>query len=228
MYDCLTKNYDKDFNFLQTPNIVNTEYNEAPLFEFIVEVPAVGTGITPPPKPFYGTFITTTTGVSPFFGFAGYVRELRTTYCQGGEPQAPEGTGWEVLLNACEAKGVTTWFRKPDVFTTTLLNTDFTTTSSTLPTPPPPPPITSGQDWLLMDVFAPSTSAVGFWVDKNKIAQPNIELKNGRPYLDALNYGINETTCPELDVQSRFFNRLTNPVTAVSYTHLTLPTTPYV
>ncbi len=213
LYDCLTKNYDKDFNFLQTPNIVNTEYNEAPLFEFIVEVPAVGTGITPPPKPFYGTFITTTTGVSPFFGFAGYVRELKTTYCQGGEPQAPEGTGWEVYIDACEAKGVTTWFRKPAVFTTTLLNTDFTTTSSTLPTPPPPPPITSGQDWLLMDVFAPSTSAVGFWVDKNKIAQPNVELKNGRPYLDALNYGINVTTCPELDVQSRFFNRLTNPVT---------------
>ena len=118
LYDCLTRNYDKTFNFLQTPNIVSTVYNELRRYEYVAEAPP--NPVNPSDKPFFGSIITNTAGNSPFLGFVVYAREVITTYCQGGEPQKPEGTGWEVLVNGCEAKGVTTWFRKPDIFTNTL------------------------------------------------------------------------------------------------------------
>ena len=120
LYDCLTRNYDKTFNFLQTPNIVSTPYNDSPQYEFVVRGNPAFT--TPPDLPFFGSFISDVGGLNPYFGAGAYGREVVTTYCQGGQLQKPEGAGWEVLVDGCEAKGVTTWYRKPPIFTNTLPN----------------------------------------------------------------------------------------------------------
>ena len=213
LYDCLTRNYDKTFNFLQTPNIVSASYSDQPQYEFIVRG-VVSTFVTPPDLPFFGSSISNSAGNNPFLGAAAYGREVLTTYCQGGEPQKPEGTGWKVLLDGCESKGVTTWFRKPDIFTNTLLNSSFgQTVCSTAGCIPPTPPVTSGEDWIIIDQFNSPVGAIYFWIDQNAISEPITELNNGRPLIDVINYGLNVSGCESLDVQSIFLNADINPVT---------------
>ena len=211
-YDCLTRNYDKTFNFLQTPNIVSTPYNDLPQYEFIVRGNPAFT--TPPDLPFFGSFISDIGGLNPYFGAGAYGREVVTTYCQGGQLQKPEGAGWEVLVDGCEAKGVTTWYRKPAIFTNTLPNSAFGQTAcSGAGCIPPDPPVTSGEDWILIDSFGNTTGSIYFWIDKNAISEPDTELNNGRPLIDVLNYGLNVSGCEALDIQSIFLNAETNPVT---------------
>ena len=212
LYDCLTRNYDKTFNFLQTPNIVSTPYNDMPQYEFIVRGNLAFT--TPPDLPFFGSFISDLGGLNPYFGAGAYGREVVTTYCQGGQLQKPEGAGWEVLIDGCEAKGVTTWYRKPPIFTNTLPNSAFGQTAcSGSGCIPPNPPVTSGEDWILIDSFGSTTGSIYFWIDKNAISEPDTQLNNGRPLVDVLNYGLNVSGCEALDVQSVFLNAETNPVT---------------
>ena len=212
LYDCLTRNYDKTFNFLQTPNIVSTPYNDLPQYEFIVRGNPAFT--TPPDLPFFGSFISDIGGLNPYFGAGAYGREVVTTYCQGGQLQKPEGAGWEVLVDGCEAKGVTTWYRKPAIFTNTLPNSAFGQTAcSGAGCIPPDPPVTSGEDWILIDSFGNTTGSIYFWIDKNAISEPDTELNNGRPLIDVLNYGLNVSGCEALDIQSIFLNAETNPVT---------------
>ncbi len=212
LYDCLTRNYDKTFNFLQTPNIVSTPYNDSPQYEFIVRANPVFT--TPPDLPFYGSFISDISGLNPYFGAGAYGREVVTTYCQGGQLQKPEGAGWEVLVNGCEAKGVTTWYRKPPIFTNTLPNGAFIQTAcSGSGCIPPNPPVTVGEDWILIDSFGNTAGSIYFWIDKNVVSGPDTDLNNGRPLIDVLNYGLNVSGCEALDVQSIFLNADINPVT---------------
>lgn len=212
LYDCLTRNYDKTFNFLQTPNIVSTPYNDLPQYQFVI----IGNPIfaTPPDLPFYGSFISDSGGGNPYVGAGAYGREVITTYCQGGEKQKPEGAGWQVLLDGCEAKGITTWYRKPAIFTNTLSNSAFAQTAcSGAGCIPPNPPVTSGEDWILIDSFGNATGTIYFWIDKNAISEPDTDLNNGRPLIDVLNYGLNVSGCEALDVQSVFLNADINPVT---------------
>ena len=212
LYDCLTRNYDKTFNFLQTPNIVSTPYNDLPQYEFIVRGNPAFT--TPPDLPFFGSFISDVGGLNPYFAAGAYGREVVTTYCQGGQLQKPEGAGWEVLVDGCEAKGVTTWYRKPAIFTNTLPNSAFGQTAcSGAGCIPPDPPVTSGEDWILIDSFGNTTGSIYFWIDKNAISEPDTELNNGRPLVDVINYGLNVSGCEALDIQSIFLNAETNPVT---------------
>lgn len=211
IYQCIKDNWDVKFNFLESSNIVTSIYEDTPKFEFQVILwgaPDI------PDLPFYGSYIERFGGGSPFLGFASYVRETVTTYCRGGELQAPTGSGWELLLNECSSKNTATWFRKPPIFQNppTLLFSDFTTTNSILPALPPYPPTPSNENWLLMDTLELGAGAISFWVDYDKIRDDQTEFLNGRDLLSSLNFGLNYINCAEVDIQSRLLNDDVNPV----------------
>ncbi len=218
LYQCLVDNYDKKFNFLEVPNVVTSTYGKTAQFEYFIQIPSNPTN--PADKPGYGSYVEVFPGGSgPFFGFALYVREVRTTYCQGGQPQKPAGTGWNLLVDNCVGNNTAQWFRKAPVFEgpPLLVSTNFAATSCASPCVPATPPVTgANEDWFLMDTFDTGLTTTYFWVDYNAIKGPDVEFGNGRLYVDALNYGINQIGCEQLDVQSQFFTNPINPVTGNS------------
>jgi len=211
LYRRLVDNYDKTFNMLQTPNVVSSTYESTGQYEYkIIQTLSAA----PPEYPFFGEYVEVFPGgVSPFVGAALYVREQKTTYCQGGKPQAPAGANWELYIDNCEGKGISTWVRKPEVFTSPLLlNANFTETVAATPAIPSPPAITAAnEDWLFMDEIKNPSVTVYYWIDYNAIRQDPIALNNGRLLVDVINFGLNQDV-PELDVQSQFLTQDTNPV----------------
>ena len=213
-YDCVLRNIDKKFNFLQTPNPVTATYEDTPRYDFecLLELFFIN-------LPFYGPAIEVFPGgVSPFLGVGAFVRELRTTYCQGGEPQPPEGADWELYINNCAGKGTATYWRKPPVFVgpPLLLNTNFAVTGCVgIPCTPPVPPVTAAnEDWLLMDTITDGVTGIfGYWIDYNAVRGETTELNNGRLLVDVINQALNEIGCPELDVQSDSLTNIVNPIT---------------
>jgi len=214
LYECLTRNYDRKFNFLEVGNIVSTTYEAASKYEFLVYLP--NNTSNPPDYPFYGSFVKDSSGFGPYILFAVHVREVITTYCQGGQPQQPpQGTGeaWKVLFNACDSKGTTTWYRKPEIFIPTV-SASFTQTTCIAPCTPPTPPVTgANEDWLLMDTVTTSGTTFGFWIDYNDIKGAETELNNGRLLTEVIDYGLNKIGCSELNLQSLFLRDTPNPVT---------------
>jgi len=206
LYQCLTDNYDREYNFLEAINIVSSVYSkDFSKYEYKIETKAAN-------APFFGSPVYCG-GASPFLAFYVFVRELKTTYCQGGEPQAPPGAGWQILFNNCTTKNLITWYRKPPIFDDpAACSLSFTDTVSAGPGLPPPTPTIPG-NWFLMGVFGSIiTVNIGFWIDTNTIPKGNINLDNGRLLLDVINKGLNEY-CPELDLQSNFLTNTVNPVT---------------
>lgn len=206
LYKCFTDNYDREYNFLESTNVVRSIYSQDfNKYEYKIETKAAN-------APFFGSPVYCG-GVSPFLAFYVFVRELKTTYCQGGEPQAPPGAGWEILFNNCSTKNLITWYRKPPIFDDpAACSLSFTDTVGPGPGLPPPTPTIPG-NWFLMDTFGGiSTVIIGFWIDTDTIPKGNINLDNGRLLLDVINQGLNEY-CPELDVQSNFLTNTINPVT---------------
>ena len=212
LYQCILDNYDRKFNFLEVPNVVNTVYENTALFEYAVEIPPNPS--SPTTKPFYGTYVQRFPSGSPFLGFSLYVRELKTTYCQGGEPQAPTGADWQILTDNCISSNTVTWWRKAPVFESPLLLfSDFALTTCILPCTPPTPPVTgANEDWYLMTTYTLGAGINGFWVDYNAIKGADIDINNGRPLTDVINYGLNQH-CSILDLQSQFLFNEVNPVT---------------
>ncbi len=206
LYQCLTDNYDREYNFLEATNIVSSVYSEDfTKYEYKIETKAAN-------APFFGSPVFCG-GASPFLAFFIFVRELKTTYCQGGEPQAPPGPGWQILFNNCSTKNLITWYRKPPIFDDpAACSLGFTDTVGAGPGLPPPPPSIPG-NWFLMDTFGGiATLIIGFWINTDTIPKANINLDNGRLLLDVINQGLNEN-CPELDLQSNFLTNTVNPVT---------------
>lgn len=201
LFKCLTDNYDREYNFLEVPNVVNSNYIlDFNKYEFRVEPREV--------LPFFGSPVYCG-GVSPFLIFAIFVRETKTTYCNGGEPEPPAGSGWEILFNNCQTTNLVTWYKKPDQFgDPASCVISFTDTIAAGPGLPPPPPAAAG-NWLLMDTF----DIIGFWVDIDTIPKTQNNLDNGRLLVDVINKGLNEY-CPALDLQSEFLTNTTNPVTS--------------
>ncbi len=204
LYKCLTDNYDREFNILEATNIVSSLYVPDYMgYEYRVE-----NRIT---QPFYPPYVECG-GVSPFFGFAVYVRELKTTYCQAGETQAPAGTGWELLFNNCASENLATWYRKPAQFINPAsCALVFTDTVCVTPSCTPPTPTAAG-NWYLMDSLQGSFGAIGFWLDLDSIPVQEQPIDNGRLLKDVINLGLNKF-CPELDLQSQFLTNILNPVT---------------
>ena len=205
LFTCLTDNYDREFNFLETTNVVSANYKQGlNKYEFKVETKAAN-------APFFGSPVYCG-GVSPFSPvFYLFARETQTTYCQGGEPQPPPGSGWEILFNNCEAENLTTWYRKPPQFDDPAACAIAFDATSATPPAIPPPPATPG-DWVFMDFFDLGAQIFYFWIDRDTIPNTEIILDNGRLLLDVINRGLNEY-CPQLDVQSQFLTNTTNPVT---------------
>jgi len=210
-YKCLTDNYDRKFNALEATNIVTTDYSlDYGLYEYKV--------LTKEETPFFPPYVTCG-GISPFFLFGIFVRELKTTYCQGGEPQPPAGGNWEILFNKCESRNLVTWYRKPPQFedgitASCLIN--FVDTVCVGVGCSPAPPVAAG-NWYLMDVFTASIAinTIGFWIDLDTIPKTVEILDNGRPLVDVINLGLNKF-CPELDLQSNFLTQTINPVTGIN------------
>jgi len=211
LYKCLTDSYDIKFNALQVPNVVSSSYSPAPVFIFQV-VAALAPTMT---IPYFGLFIGVFPGgSSPFLGFFAFAREVKTTYCQGGVPQAPNGTGWQLEINNCAGAGWSRWTRKPQVFISPLLLfTDFETTVAAFPIVPPYP-IPAG-DWLLMETISNGITNVSFWVNYDSIKGSETEINNGRLLTDVINYGLN-ISCPQLDLQSQLLFNIVNPVTGTT------------
>ena len=93
LYKCLTDSIDREFNLLQTPNIVSSEYAAIPNLVFAVD----GANVIP----YFGEYIKCSGTSSPFFGVGVFAHERTTTFCQAGKPQPPEGAGWELIENRC-------------------------------------------------------------------------------------------------------------------------------
>ena len=208
---------------LEVPNVVTTTYVEGFTgLEFHLEpipspiiIPYFGLPAVPQPY----NIITVTDKKALF------IRDLRTTYCQGGEPQAPAGTGWELYINNCEGRRTATFARR---------NTsigDFAgligvVTTCAIPSCIPPNPATipafqllyPNAEWQLIgtsNVPIPFLNTY-YWIDWESIPKTEFELNNGRPLVDVLNFGLNTIGCEQLDVQSQFLTNPINPVTSVS------------
>ena len=209
-YKCLTDNYDRNFNVLEVPTVVESGYAED-LARFDYHV------ISGPCRdiPFYDDCLGSSGGFPPAFSF--YVREIKTVYCQGGELQPPSGTGWELFLDNCAAENLSKWYRTPPLFLPPAPpNPVLETTCFPSPCIPPPPfPPSPTENYVHFDDVicqAAGGLCVQFWINTLGFAYTTFDIDNGRPLVDVLNLGLNKL-CPELDIQSNFLTQLTNPVT---------------
>ena len=221
LFKCLTDNYDRKYNFLEATNVVDTTYNpDLSNFEFLV------TSLNEQPA-FWGCNVSGV-GTSPWTGslFSLMTRELRTTYCQAGEPQSPTGEGWKLYTNNCTAKNLSTWYRCPPVFDVTSpffqASSFGFTTCITAACVPAPPPVTASEDWELLatkiadDAVAGTYWRLSFWIDKNAYSATNQKhINNGRNLVDVIDLGLNKH-CSTLDLQSQFLIDRVNPVTGNS------------
>jgi rhodanese-related sulfurtransferase len=223
LYKCLTDSYDRDYNFLEAPTIVSSTYlTDVSQYDYQVDT---NTFNFLSPLPFFGEpLYVSPPPISPVFGFRLFARETKTTYCQGGQPQAPaQGTGeaWQILFDNCAPKGLTTWFRKASTMlpptAVGFIDFDITGCTGAGCTPLPPALITGFEIWVLMEEFeltAPAGS-LSIWIDEHSIPVTPVELNNGRPLTEVINLGLNKF-CSDLDLQSNFLFDDINPVTGNS------------
>lgn len=208
LYNCLVDSLDKEFNILETPQIVAAEYAALPQLEFIT--PRNNFGDT---YPLYGQAISSLSSIVQDI----YAREVKVTYCQAGEPQPPTGTGWELLESNCQ-NGFSTWVRRADALEA--YSGAVVSTAYTPPALPPEPAPVAGVKWFLIDSIETGTAGIAYWLDYNALTlayfpDGNTMLDNGRNLVDVINYGLNQF-CPELDVQSLLLTADENPVTGVN------------
>tara|TARA_R100000655_G_scaffold6137_3_gene18034 strand:- start:1129 stop:2898 length:1770 start_codon:yes stop_codon:yes gene_type:complete len=214
LYNCLKNNYDREFNFLEVPTVVNSLYSyDVSQIEFNI----FGKDAYNPP--FYGSYILCG-GVTPLFGFKLFGREKRTTYCNAGKPQTPSGTGWQLYADNCASKNIASYYRKPLTLDdapnkSCLITFDYTTCSGAGCSAPLPASPLGTENWHAFKTFVNSTGAFAWWVNLNSIPANNHNLNNGRLLTDVINYGLNQN-CEALDLQSEFLTNLTNPVTNIT------------
>jgi len=110
-YQNVLKNYDRNFNFLEAPTVVQSTYAED---ISAIEFKTVGLNAFLIDIPFYDIMWDN----GPLFiGLATYAREITTTYCQGGQKQSPPNgpyENWKLLFDNCEGQSLSTWYRLPD------------------------------------------------------------------------------------------------------------------
>lgn len=201
LYRCLTGGLDAEFNMLEVPTIVTAEYGGVPNLDFFF--PQSNSAY----EPFYGAPMSCG-GFPPLSGLIDtFVRERVSTYCQGGVPQQPVGTGWELYRTNC-SNGFSEWVRRADAMD--CVETYEITVSTT------PPPVTASNElWYLVYVIELSGIAAYIWVDYNEVVAAYggyITLNNGRNLVDVINYGLNKV-CPSLELNSDFLTNVTNSVT---------------
>lgn len=211
-YNCLLDNYDKNFNILEASNIVSSTWkNDISKYEY------KAFGFTTGQAPFYNCFWGCNNNpLSPFGPVAVAVREKKTTYCQGGEPQAPFGTApfnYSLFFDNCDTTSLAQFYRCPPIYISLPCSAFVATTCTPLPCTPAPPPVTANEDWFLMDELQVGSGKSYFWIDRNEFNNTSsTNFDNGRLLVDVINLGLNKI-CPELDLQSQFLLNTTNPVT---------------
>lgn len=206
LYNCLKAKYDTKFNFLEVPEIVSTVYKQdVSQWEFLVVYADVGfiSG--------WGTRFGNGELAEPLWSF--FVRERKTTYCQGGEPQAPPqggGDPWNLLYNNCEGGGYCVWVRKPIAFAS-FTNADSYITNCVMPCPP----FVNTPNWIqFWEVIFDNPIQTRFqcWYNSDSISFSNVEINNGRTLVDVINYALTKS-CPELGLISDILTNETNPIT---------------
>jgi len=211
-YQCLLDNYDKEFNLLEVPNVVSATMEQAN--EYIYKV--IATTAAAYELPLFGLPVMDNSGFSPYTGFWVWIRERVTTYCQGGEPQAPEGVGWELEIDNCAGGRTSTFSRKPLIFQNPIDPTVFNAFAATFCVSPCTPALPPGtNDWILMETLENPAVTGSFWLDYGAVKGDNIIFDNGRLLTDVINSGLNQD-CPELDLQSQFLTNEINPVTGIT------------
>lgn len=212
-YNCLLDNYDKTFNILEASTIVNSVWkNDLQNYEF--RAAANGTQVA-----FYSCFWGCGgSTASPFVPVGIAVREKRTVYCKGGEPQIPDGTApndYKLFADNCNTTNLAQFYRCPTIYTALPCVAFAQTNCSPAPCTPATPPITAAnEDWYLMDTIPIGIAKFSYWIDRNAFATTSeTNFDNGRLLTEVINLGLNKI-CPELDLQSQFLYNETNPVTS--------------
>jgi hypothetical protein len=210
-YNCLIDNYDKNFNILEASNIVQSTWkNTLQNYEFRAAANSEQV-------PFYSCFLGCGgSTASPFVPVGIAVREKKTIYCQGGEPQTPAGTApndYKLFIDNCDTTNLAQFYRCPPIYID-IPCTSFASTNCVTPCVPAPPPVTAAnEDWFLLDTIVLGLATFSYWLDRNAFENfNNVNFDNGRLLVDVINLGLNKI-CPELDLQSQFLFNTTNPVT---------------
>ena len=218
LYQNVLKNYDRSFNMLESPTVVGSTYAED-ISRLEFSQPSLFTGFVLT----YGYDpISDGASGSLFFGLTTFAREVITTYCQGGALQAPKQGAyatWKLLFNNCEGRGLSTWYRLPDVLRpalANLLNTDVTICTGLGCIPPTPPLTVLNETWELITDPIPTTLPVGalsLWIDRNSISKNDQIIDNGRLLTEVINHGLNQHKDTEdLDLQSQLLFNIVSPV----------------
>lgn len=206
LYKCLTDKYNTKFNFLEVPAIVETTYQQdVSQYEFYVAYADVGFIAG------WGVRFGAGELAEPLHSF--FVREKRTTYCQGGEPQAPPqggGDPWTLLVDNCAGGDFCTWVRKPIAFAS-FTNANSYITDCTMPCPP----FVNLPNWVKFWELIIYGVRYEYWYDNNAIPFSDVQLNNGRPLVDTINYALTKS-CPELGLISEFLTNVVNPVTGLT------------
>ena len=218
-YQNVLKNYDRNFNILESPTVVSStyaedissiEYQTRGLAAFLIDIP------------FYDLMWDS----GPLFiGLAVYARETITTYCQGGQKQSPKNgpySPWKLLYDNCEGKGLSTWYRLPAALRPALmpsLNTSVTLCTGLGCIPPTPPIFLGNEVWLLLNTSLTTNpvGAVSFWLDTNSMEKNDQKINNGRLLTEVVNDALNQhEDTKDLDLQSNILNNIVNPVNGSS------------
>lgn len=223
LYKKLVDNFDKTFNFLETPEFASASYENLQDYEYLVIPIATSTASPGATLPFYEDRVQASGFTSPYIFYTLYVKETKVTYSIGGNPTPPIGDRWQLVIDNTEGKNLATWSRKPPIFISPLLSQlAFGGSNAIYPATPAPPPVSGLQeDWLLMDtLFVAGVGGqpdlnISFWINQNLLLQGEQEFINGRTLQNVINHGLNKDV-PELDLQSRFLNEDMNPVNGES------------
>ncbi len=204
---------DINFNFLEVSNIVSTFYSpDAMRWEYKAATVAQ-------PAFFICSMLANAGLANPYAPFTVYIREVKTTYCLGGVPQPPSGTGWTLLLNNCEGRSLATWYRCPPYWSDipSLPNANrFDTTIAIFPAiPPTPAPTFFVSDWVKIADLTNGGFNVSFWIDQLLLTGTPVTLDNGRLLVDVINFRLFRID-QNLALQSNLLFDLLNPVTGVS------------
>lgn len=208
-YKCVLDNIDREFNFLEEPDIVSANFVTGSEIEWLFEL------ADEDDIPFWGTEVDCGTPFSPFLPFKLFAREKKVTFCNGQNPIPPTGTGWQLFSNTCQINNRATWVRKPLVFDPPLVCSDFATSTCTpIGCTPPVPASPNGEVWLKIKNLTNTATneEIGYWINLNSIQGEFFDLNNGRNLVDVIEFALNKF-CPNLTLQSNFLRQLVNPVT---------------
>lgn len=224
-YDCVLRNWEKEYNILDITNRIDLEFQNKQNWEFKTEpifADEAGYGFPLQPQSAFAPLYTLTCPTPPLtppLDLWLYGRIIVTVRCVGGiaEPPPPAPSAWTLLTDNCATDGSAIWWRKP------VVSIDYgppipIVLSCTSVAPPPfctPPAPTTNVIPIELGLIQ-GDCVHDLYIDLNSF-WPVVSLRNGR-VLDEVVEFLLQQDCPTLSLKSDFFEAITNPVTALPST----------